>query len=66
MYRLCFALLVMTLGVVTVFGVEDEPSSVKGQEGKVVYIPVLPAVSVTDEFNIQKEDQNSTGHGKAK
>lgn len=68
MYRLFFALLLIGAGVLTAFGVEDEigPSSAKAQEGKVIYTPISPAVNLMDESKIQQEDQNSTGHGKAK
>lgn len=69
MYRLVFALLMMTLGVFSAFAIGDEvhePSSEKVQEGKVVYIPISPAVNLMDESSIQKEDHNITGHGKAK
>ncbi|MDP3301568.1 MAG: hypothetical protein Q8S36_06320 [Sulfuricurvum sp.] len=69
MYRLFFTLLMMTLGVLTVFGMGDEvdkPSSIKAEEGKTVYISISPAVNFMDESKIQQEDQNSTGHGKAK
>ncbi len=69
MYRLVFALLMMTLGVFSAFAIGDEvhePSSLKAQEGKVVYAPISPAVNLMDESNIQKEDHNITGHGKAK
>ena len=69
MYRLIFVLFIMTLGVFTAFAIEDEahePSSAKAQEGKVVYIPISPAVNLNDESKIQQEDHNITGHGKAK
>lgn len=68
MYRLFFALLLISAGGLTAFGVEDEidPSSAKAQEGKGVYVPISPPVNFMDESKIQQEDQNSTGHGKAK
>lgn len=69
MYRLAFALLMIALGVLNAFGIGDEvhePSSVNAQEGKEAYIPIRDVVSIIDESNRQKEDQNSTGHGKAK
>lgn len=69
MYRLFFALLMMIFAVLTAYGEGDEhyePSSVKGQEGKVVYVPISPAVNFMDESKIQEDDQNSTGHGKAR
>jgi hypothetical protein len=59
----------MTLGVFTAFAIEDEvhkPSSLKAQEGKVVYILISPTVNLMDESKIQQEDHNITGHGKAK
>lgn len=69
MYRLFVTLLIMTLGVFTAFAIDDEvhePSSLKAQEGKVVYIPISPTVNLMDESKIQQEDHNITGHGKAK
>ena len=69
MYRLFFALPMIILAVLTAYGVEDEhyePSSPKAQEGKVVYVPIAPTVNFMDETTIQKEDQNTTQHGKAK
>lgn len=69
MNRLLFALFMITLGSYTAFGIGDEyhePSSPKAQEGKVIYVPINPAVNVLDEQKIQKDDQNVTGHGKAK
>lgn len=69
MYRLFFTLLIMTLGVFTAFATGDEvhePSSVKAQDGKVVYIPISSTVNLMDESKIQQEDHNITGHGKAK
>lgn len=69
MYRLFFALLMMTLGGLTAFGMGDEihePSSLRAQEGKIVYIPIPPAMSLLNESKIQQDDQNNTGHGKAK
>ncbi|MDP2076692.1 MAG: hypothetical protein Q8J85_01505 [Sulfuricurvum sp.] len=69
MYRLFFALLMMTSTVLAALAMGDEshePSSIKAEEGKIVYIPISPAVNFTDESKIQQEDQNSTGHGKAR
>lgn len=69
MYRLFFILLMMTSAVFTALAMGDEihePTSVRAQEGKVVYVPISPAVNFMDELKIQQEDQNSTGHGKAK
>jgi hypothetical protein len=69
MYRLFFALLMISVGVLTAFGMGDEvhePSSIRAQEGKVVYVSISPGVNFMDESKIQQEDQNSTGHGKAK
>lgn len=69
MYRLLFTLLMIALGVLNAFGIGDEvyePSSVKALEGKVIYTPIPPVVNHMNESNIQQEDQNSTGHGKAK
>ena len=69
MYRLVFTLLVISLGALSTFGMGDEvhkPTSPQAQEGKVAYVPIAEAVSIVDESKIQKEDQNSTGHGKAK
>lgn len=69
MYRLFFAFFIMSLAVLTVFGMNDEPhepSSPTAQEGKTPYIPISSAVNVTDESKIQQEDHNSTGHGKAR
>lgn len=69
MYRLFFALLMISVGVLTAFGMGDEvhePSSIRAQEGKVVYVQIPPAMSLLNESRIQQDDQNSTGHGKAK
>lgn len=69
MYWLFFALFMMTSTVLTALAIGDEyhePSSVKAQEGKVIYVPIFPAVNFMDESKIQLEDQNSTSHGKAK
>lgn len=41
------------------------PSSTNASEGKSVYIPPEPPVDVVEEGYVQKEDQNSTGHGSA-
>lgn len=69
MYRLFFTLFIMSLAVLTVFGMSDEthePSSPTAQEGKTLYVPISPAVNVTDESKIQQVDHNSTGHGQAR
>lgn len=69
MNRLLFALFIITLCVYTAFGMgseDNKPSSPQAQEGKVVYVPINPAVNLYEEYSIQKFDQNSTGHGKAK
>lgn len=69
MYRLFFTLFLMTLGVFTAFATGDEvhePSSLKAQDGKVVYIPISPTVNLIDESKIQQEDQNTTGLGQAR
>lgn len=69
MYRLVFTLLMISLGALSAFGVGDEvhePTSPSAQEGKVAYVPIAVAVNIIDESKIQKEDQNTTGHGKAK
>lgn len=69
MNRLLFRLFMMTLSVYTAFGMGNEdnkPSSPQAQEGQSVYIPINPAVNLYEEYSIQKSDQNTTGHGKAK
>lgn len=65
MYRLFFIFLILVDSYAAI-AIADDPSSVNAQEGKAVYTPIAPAVSVMNESNIQKEDQNSTGHGQAK
>lgn len=69
MNQLLFALSMISLGVLSAFGMGEEvhePTSVRAQEGKVVYAPINSAVNLYEEYSIQKSDQNSTGHGKAK
>jgi len=69
MNRLLFALLMITLSIYTAFAMGAEvyePSSLHGQEGKVLYVPINPKVNFEDEQKIQKEDQNITKHGQAK
>lgn len=69
MSRLFFAFFIMSLAILTLFGMNEEvnePSSPTAQEGKTVYLPISPAVNVINESNIQQADHNSTGHGKAR
>ena len=69
MYRLFFTLLMISLGALSAFGMGDEvnePSSVKAQEGKVIYTPISASVNFLDESKIQQEDQNTTGLGQAR
>jgi len=69
MNRLVLVLSMIVVGTYTVFGMGTEyqdPSSPKAQEGKVVYIPINPAINSEDEQKIQKDDQNMTGQAKAK
>lgn len=42
------------------------PISKDALSGKSVYAPPPKSVEVTEERNLQKEDQNVTGHGAAK
>ena len=69
MKRLLLALFMISLGMYTAFGIGDkyhEPSSPKAQEGKVMYVPINPAVNSEEEQKIQQDYHNITGHGKAK
>ena len=69
MNRWLFIVFMITLSIYTAFGMGNEyhePSSPKAQEGKAVYVPINPSVNFTDEEKIQQDDQNVTGHGKAK
>jgi hypothetical protein len=69
MNRWLFIVFMITLSIYTAFGMgseSHEPSSPQAQEGKAVYVPINPVVSILDEQKIQKDDQNITGHGKAK
>ena len=69
MNRLLFTLFMMTLSVYAAFGMgseDNKPSSPQAQEGKSVYVPINSAINLYEEYSIQKSDQNSTGHGKAK
>jgi hypothetical protein len=63
MRRILSLSLVMTIGF---FASENLPMSPKISEGKSVYLPVAKPINLYEERTIQKEDQNSTGHGKAK
>lgn len=45
--------------------VKTIPTSPDALEGKSVYVPPAPSVDVVEEGCVQKEDQNSTGHGSA-
>ena len=69
MNRLLFARLMIILSIYTAFGMGNEyhkPSSLQGQEGKVLYVPINPNVNFEDEQKIQKYDQNITKHGQVK
>jgi hypothetical protein len=69
MNRLVLVLSTIVLGTYTAFGMGteyQEPASPKAQEGKVVYIPINPAIKSADEQKIQQDDQNITGQAKAK
>ena len=48
------------------YAAKNLPMSLDTSEGKSVYIPVSSSIELVKERNIQKEDQNSTGHGTAK
>ncbi len=63
MRRILSLFFVMTIGY---FAAEHLPMSPKISEGKTVYAPVAKPVNVFEEVHVQKEDHNSTGHGKAK
>lgn len=52
--------------IAELFAHENLPTSSNAQEGKSVYIPTPVPVNLYEEQNLQKEDQNSTGHGAAK
>jgi hypothetical protein len=45
--------------------VKTIPTSPDALEGKSVYVPPAPAVDVVEEGCVQKEDQNTTGYGRA-
>lgn len=63
MRRILSLALVMAIGF---FASENLPTSPKSSEGKSVYIPTPTPVDMVEEGCVQKEDQNSTGHGGAK
>ncbi|WP_310440824.1 hypothetical protein [Sulfuricurvum sp.] len=64
MSRILIALL-LVIGV-SAKEVKNSPASPDASEGKSVYVSPPPPVEVADEGCVQKEDQNTTGHGSAK
>ncbi len=59
---LCLMSLALLYGVQT----QSSPSSPDEVQGKSVYVPPAPPVDVVEEGCVQKDDENVTGHGRAK
>lgn len=65
MSRIIMVLFFGILGV-SAQEVKISPVSPDASEGKSVYISPPAPIEVADEGCVQKEDQNTTGHGRAK
>lgn len=64
MSRIVIVYLALMIGV-SGEEVKNSPLSSEAVQGKSVYVPPAPSVDVVEEGCVQKEDQNSTGHGSA-
>lgn len=53
-------------GIALLYAHDAPPASLDAHDGKVIYAPIPKPINLYEEKNIQKEDHNNTGHGKAK
>lgn len=58
--------IIITGWAVLLNATENSPQSLGAADGKSVYLPIAKPINLHEEADVQKADQNRSGHGSAK